>query len=207
MAIVQLEASLLADAAVEWHPLVEEAHLRAAGASGSLVEHKELVQHTQDCEANHESKNRDQQPVLGEPENDLDVCPVPAVAKVMGEEGPRVVVVFLGEENADTVFVDWRGVVVVAPDKRQEEGTGGCHDGDVGERPATVVVGQRVNGLEEEGVAGDGAHGIVGDSGGDCAADPGWVGEKRVEAAVASLRLLVLVWLIEGVVRTSSRSM
>jgi hypothetical protein len=40
-------------------------------------------------------------------------------------------------------------------------------------------------------VAGDGAHGIVGDSGGDCAADPGWVSEKRVEAAVASLELLV----------------
>lgn len=33
MAIVQLKASLLADAAVERHPLVEEAHLRAAGAS------------------------------------------------------------------------------------------------------------------------------------------------------------------------------
>jgi hypothetical protein len=56
-------------------------------------------------------------------------------------------------------------------------------------------------------VAGDGAHGIVGDSGGNCAADPGWVGEKRVEAAVASLSLLVWVWLREGVVRTSSRSM
>jgi hypothetical protein len=56
-------------------------------------------------------------------------------------------------------------------------------------------------------VAGDSAHGIVGDSGGDCAADPGWVGEKRVEAAVASLGLLVQIWLGEGVVRTSSRSM
>lgn len=145
--------------------------------------------------------------MLGEPENDLDVCPVPAVAKVVGEEGPRVVVVFLGEENADTVFVDWRGVVVVAPDKRQEERTSGCHDSDVGEGPATVVVGQRVDGLEEEGVAGNGAHGIVGDSGGDCAANPGWVGEKRVEAAVASLGMLVRMWLREGVVHTSSRSM
>lgn len=131
--------------------------------------------------------------MLGEPENDLDVCPVPAVAKVVGEEGPRVVVVFFREENANTVFVDGRRVVIMAPDKRQEKWTGRCHDGDVGEGPATVVVGQRVNGLEEEGVAGNGAHGIVGDSGGDCAADPGWVGEERVEAAVASLRLLVWV--------------
>jgi hypothetical protein len=40
-------------------------------------------------------------------------------------------------------------------------------------------------------VAGDCAHGVVGDTGGDCAADPGWVSEERVEAAVASLRRLV----------------
>ena len=142
MAIVQLEASLLADAAVEWHPLVEEAHLRAAGASGSLVEHKELVQHTQDCEANHESKNRDQQPVLGEPENDLDVCPVPAVAKVMGEEGPRVVVVFLGKQDAYALIADGASVVEMPPDETEEKRSSGSHDGNVGERPATVVVGQ-----------------------------------------------------------------
>lgn len=34
---------------------------------------------------------------------------------------------------------------------------------------------------------GDGAHGIVGDAGGVGTTDPGWVGEKRVEAAVAAL--------------------
>lgn len=34
---------------------------------------------------------------------------------------------------------------------------------------------------------GDGAHGIVGDAGGVGAADPGWVGEKGVEAAVTTI--------------------
>lgn len=34
---------------------------------------------------------------------------------------------------------------------------------------------------------GDGAHGIVGDAGGVGTTDPGWVGEKRVEAAVAAI--------------------
>lgn len=36
-------------------------------------------------------------------------------------------------------------------------------------------------------MAGNGAHDIVGDTGGDGAADPGGVGEERVETAVASL--------------------
>ena len=36
-------------------------------------------------------------------------------------------------------------------------------------------------------MVGDGAHGIVGDAGGVGAADPGWVGEKGVEAAVTTL--------------------
>ena len=44
-------------------------------------------------------------------------------------------------------------------------------------------------------MAGNCAHGIVGDTGGNCAADPGWVGEKRIEAAIASLRMLASWWL------------
>ena len=36
-------------------------------------------------------------------------------------------------------------------------------------------------------MVGDGAHGIVGDAGGIGAADPGRVGEKRVEATVTAL--------------------
>ena len=34
---------------------------------------------------------------------------------------------------------------------------------------------------------GDRAHGVVGDAGGIGAADPGWIGEERIEAAVAAL--------------------
>ena len=141
MAVVELKASFLADATVKWHPLVKEAHLRASRTSGSLVENEELVQHTQYRKSDDEAKESDEQPVLGEPEDDFDIGSVPAVSEVVGEEGPWVVVVFFGEEDAHAVFIDWAGVVVVAPDETEEEGTGGGHDGDVGEGPATVVVG------------------------------------------------------------------
>lgn len=36
-------------------------------------------------------------------------------------------------------------------------------------------------------MVGNGAHGVVGDTSGVGTADPGWVGEKRVKAAVAAL--------------------
>lgn len=125
--------------------------------------------------------------MLGEPEDNLDIGPVPAVSQVVGEETPRVVVVFVGKQDADTLLSHGASVVVVPPDETEVEGTGRSHDGNVWERPAAVVVGQRVNGLEEEGMAGNRAHDIVGNSGGKGASDPRRVGEKWIEAAVASL--------------------
>lgn len=207
VAIVEFEAPFLADATVERHPLVEVAHLWRAWSGRSLVENEELVQHAKDCESDNESENGDEKPVLGEPENDLDIGPVPAVSEVVGEEAPGVVVVFFGEQDAHAVLVDGTSVVVMSPHKTEEERSGGGHDGDVGEWPATIVVRQGVDGLEEEGVTRDRAHGIVGDTGGDGTADPGWVGKQRVETSVASLRLLAPWKLKEHATRTSSRSM
>ena len=77
--------------------------------------------------------------------------------------------------------------LVLLPDDTEEERTGTVHDCYVGEFPIAVVWNQRFNDEGEEGVVGNGAHGIVGDTGGVGAANPGWVGEKRVETAVATL--------------------
>ena len=210
MAVVKLKA-LLANATVKGHALVQEADLGRARAARAIVHDEELVQQAQDGEAGNEAENRDEQPVTGEPEDDLDIGPVPAVAEVVGEEAPRVVVVLFGEQDAHALLVDGAGVVVVPPDQTEKQGARRGHDGDVGQRPAAVVVGQRVNGLEEEGMAGNGAHGIVGDARGNRAADPCWVGEERIEAAVASLGLVSsAAWgggLREACVLTSSRSM
>jgi hypothetical protein len=78
-------------------------------------------------------------------------------------------------------------IIVVAPDNTEIEWPGGSHYGDVWEGPSTVIVGERVDRLQEEWMAGDRAHGVVRNTGGHGAAYPGGVGEERVEAAVASL--------------------
>jgi hypothetical protein len=160
VSVVELEA-LLADATVKRHSWVQETNLGGARAGRSLVHDDEPVHHAKDGETGNESKDCDKQPVLGEPEDNLDVGPVPAVSKVVGEETPRVVVVLIGEKNAHALVADGAGVVIMSPDKTEEERSSGGHDSDVWQRPATVVLGQGINGLEEEGMAGDCAHNIV----------------------------------------------
>ena len=146
--------------------------------------------------------------MVAQPEDDLDVGPVPAVAQVVGEEAPCVVVVLIGEEDTQAVGAFGALVHVVAPDETEEERTGRGHDCDVWQGPTAVVVGQRIDGLEEEWVAGYCAHDIIRDTGGKGAANPSWVGEKRVEAAVATLRNVSHVpWFVRQVLRTSSKSM
>jgi hypothetical protein len=208
VAVVQLDV-LLAYAAVEGQACVGGAEPGRAGLLVSLVKEEELVYQTEDCEADCEADEGHEHPVVAQPEDDLDVGPVPAVAQVMREEAPGVVVVFVREQNAQAVVALGALVHVVAPDDTEVERTGGCHDGDVGEGPAAVVVGQRVDGLQKERVAGNGAHDIVGDTGGDGAADPGGVGEERVETAVASLESVSCALPIFGsqILRTSSKSM
>ena len=121
------------------------------------------------------------------PENQLHIAAVPAVAEMMGEEAPGMVVVLVWEQDANSISSFRICVVVVSPDETEEQWTGGSHDGDVRENPSAVVLGERVDCLEEEGVARDGAHGIIGDARGVCAADPGRVRQQRIKAAVASL--------------------
>ena len=53
--------------------------------------------------------------------------------------------------------------------------------------PILVVGAEGFDDGEEEGVLGDRAHCVVGDASGGCSANPGGVGEERVEATVAAL--------------------
>lgn len=211
--VVELKTPLLADSAVKWHARIEEAEFWRSGRGwtghgGALVKEEDFVQKAEDREANGKADKGDKQPVFCHPKDDFDVRLVPAVAEVVGEEAPGVVVVFVGKEDADTILVEGHCGGVVSPDDAEKKRAGRGHDGDVGQWPAAVVVGQRVNSLEEEGVARDSAHGIVGDTGGERSADPGWVDEEGVEAAVASLELVSRFndW-GEALMRTSSRSM
>ena len=139
-------------------------------------------------EAHSEASKGEEDPVLRHPEDEPDVVAVPAIAKVVREEAPRVVVVLVGEEDANSIIAHGVSVVVVSPDHAQEEGSSGGHDGNVRQNPSSVVVWKGIDGLQEEGVARDGTHGIVGNTCGGGAADPSWIGQKRVEAAVASLK-------------------
>jgi hypothetical protein len=142
------------------------------------------------------------------PENDLDIGPVPAIADMVGEEAPRVVVVLIGEENAHAIVARRARVVVVSPYDAKIERASGCHYGNVWERPSAVVISERVDGLEEEGMTGYSAHGIVGDTSGERAAHPGGVGEERIEAAIASLEACQCQSISSfPEVRTSSKSM
>lgn len=141
--------------------------------------------------SDHEPQRRDEQPVVAHPEDEPRVAAVPRVALVFLEEGPRVLAVLVRHEDADAAgpvgaFI---GVVghPVLPEHGEEERAGRGHNGDVGQDPAVVVALELGDDVEEEGVLGHGAHGIVGDAGGDGAAQPCFVGEERVEAALAAV--------------------
>ena len=141
------------------------------------------------------------------PEDNLDIGLVPAVSEMVGEEAPRVVVVLVGKENAHAVLLCGSSRVVMSPDDAEKERACRSHDRDIWERPAAVVVCQRVDGLEEEWVAGNRAHGVVGDTSGQSATDPGRVGKEGVEAAIASLVSLAKIRVRVRQSRTSSKSM
>ena len=134
--------------------------------------------------------------MLAHPKDQLHIRSMPTIPQVMTEEAPTILVVFVWEEDPDSFLVGgFKGqfVVVVSPDYAEEERAGTAHYGDVGEKPGTVVAREGVDDFEEEWVVRDGAHYIVGDAGGDCAADPSAVGEEGIEATLAALLCCLLV--------------
>lgn len=75
----------------------------------------------------------------------------------------------------------------MTPDDAQEERAGRGHDGDIWQDPIAVVSWERVDDTQEEGMARDRAHGVVGDASGYGPPQPGRVGQEGVEATVTAI--------------------
>lgn len=174
VSIVEFDV-LLADAPIKRHAGVGGTHLGASRLLPGLDENG--VDAAEERETNGKAQGGDENPMLCHPEDELDIVVVPAVSEVVGEEAPGVVVVLVGEEDPYAFSANGVCVVVVAPNDAQEQGPGGGHDGDIRENPPSIVVREGINGLEEEGMTGHRAHGVIGDTGGIGATDPGWVCE------------------------------
>lgn len=116
-----------------------------------------------------------------QPENKPSVLAVPAVAQMMAEETPRLLVVFVWHENSKSSPVDVgaRGHVLF-PDDAEEERASTRHDSYVGEAPICVVILERLDDEEEKGVTGNRAHSVVGDACRVGLSRPGGVGQKGV---------------------------
>jgi hypothetical protein len=181
--VCELQVFLAAYSAVERYPCVCGARFGVV----LLSVQEGRIDAPEKSEPESKAEQCDEDPVVAQPENELDVVAVPAVAQVVGEEAPGMVVVLVWEENAQTVHALRVRVAVVSPDQAEVQRSGRSHDGNVWEHPSAVVVGQRVDGLEEERVAGNRAHGVVGNASGDSAAHPCGIGEEGVEFAIAPL--------------------
>lgn len=126
------------------------------------------------------------------PKNQSGVFAMPTAALVMAEKAPGVAIILVLHENSypptarSIANILCRGHVLL-PDDAEEQRTGTVHDRDVRELPVFVVRFQGLNDQEEEGVGGDGTHGVVGDARGSRAAYPGGIGQEWVESAIAAL--------------------
>ena len=94
---------------------------------------------------------------------------MPAVPHVMAEKTPRMTVVLVLHEYANsttcrTITSVGAGCHVSFPDDRQEERAGTVHDCYVRERPITIVAAEGFDDHEEERVAFDGAHCVIRDA-------------------------------------------
>lgn len=127
-----------------------------------------------------------------QPEDEPCVFAVPAAPFVVAEEAPRVPVVLVLHEHPHATTA--QPVADVFPRRHEflphdgeEQGTGGVHDGDVGELPVFVVGLEGFDHQQEEWMGGDGAHGVVGNAGRGGAADPCRVGQEGIQPSIAAL--------------------
>jgi hypothetical protein len=145
--------------------------------------------------------------VVTYPEDQMRVLAVPTVSPVVGEETPRELVIFVLHENPDAASLAGLVAHVLLPDDGQEQRSGRIHDCDVWEEPMAIILLQHLDHAQEEWVLGHGAHGVVGDTGGRCAAHPRGVSEEGIQAAVAALVHVRDGAVTPNGVLTSSRSM
>lgn len=117
---------------------------------------------------------------------------MPTAALVMAEKTPRMTIVLVLHQNPypstarPVANVLARGHVFF-PDDAEKQRAGAVHDGDIWELPVFVVGLQGLNHQEEEGVGGDGAHGVIGDTRGRRATHPSGIGKEGVEPTLATL--------------------
>ena len=144
--------------------------------------------HNREYYASHrEPAKRQQHPVFPQPEDRLRILPVPTVPRRDVEDAPLVVAVLGRHEDAHMVFERALHAHVLLPDNRQEERSGGGHDGDVWHAIVFCVVLEALDDALEEGMVGDGAHGVVTNSRWESAAHPGGVSEHNLKASCASI--------------------
>lgn len=121
---------------------------------------------------------------------------MPAIAQMMAEETPRMLIIFVRHQDAYSSPIDVRARShVLLPDDTEKERAGAGHDGYVGKSPVSVVFLERLNDKEEEGVTGHGAHSVVRDArriGFSC---PGGVGQEGIETALAALKRSAKWWI------------
>lgn len=98
------------------------------------------------------------------PENQLHISAMPTVTQMVSEEAPGMVVVLVRKQNSHPVVALWVCTIVVPPDYAEVQGAGGSHNRDVGKKPTAVVFRERVNGFQEERMAGYGSHCVVRDT-------------------------------------------
>lgn len=78
----------------------------------------------QQSQTDGKANDSDKDPVALQPEYELDIVVVPAVAQVVGEEAPWVVVVLIREQDPHAIHILRFRIVVVSPDQAQEKRAG-----------------------------------------------------------------------------------
>lgn len=96
-------------------------------------------------------------------------------------------IIFIRHEIAHTARFIANAAHVFDPEDGEEERSGTVHHGDVWHSPITVIGLERFDDAEEEGMLGDGTHGVITDSCGDCTTYPGWITEKRIETSITAI--------------------
>lgn len=133
---------------------------------------------------------------------------MPAVTPVVGEKAPRELVILVLHEDAHASRLARPVAHILLPDDGQEQRTRGVHDCDIRQQPVAIILLKQLNRSQEEWVLRHGAHGIVRDTGGRRATNPRGIGQKRIQATVATLGYVSRERTSKApMARTSSRSM
>lgn len=108
------------------------------------------------------------------------------------KETPGLVLVFLGEYDPHAATIRSIShietlVAVVSPDDAHEQGPGACHDRDVGQNPAMIIVRQLFDYTLEEWVSWHRTHGVIADTCRNGFPDKSRILQQRLQGPVAAV--------------------